>query len=177
MHDPRLDRLRSLVRDIEDFPKKDIVFKDITPLLLDPQGLRDAVTMMADPFRGAGIECVIGIESRGFIFGAPVALELECGFVPVRKPGKLPAATRREEYQLEYGTDVIEIHQDALRPGQKVVLVDDVLATGGTMQAAYRLVSALDAEVAGIAFLMELSFLDGAAKLHGTSEIHSLITY
>ena len=177
MQDPRLDRLRALVRDIEDFPKPGIVFKDITPLLLDAGGLKEAVSMLADPYRGAGIERVIGIESRGFILGTPVALELGCGFVPVRKPGKLPAPARREEYQLEYGTDAVEIHQDALSPGQKVLLVDDVLATGGTMQAAHRLVVDSGAEVAGIAFLMELSFLNGAAKLQGAGEIHSLITY
>jgi adenine phosphoribosyltransferase len=168
--------LRSLIRDIDDFPQPGIIFKDITPLLLDPQALKGTVQLIADPYRQSGIDAVIGIESRGFILGAPVALELNCGFVPVRKPGKLPAPTQKQEYQLEYGSDAIEIHLDAVQPGQKVILVDDVLATGGTMQAAYALVKSLGAEVVGLAFLMELGFLGGAKKLE-QNKIHSLIKY
>ncbi|MBU0640001.1 MAG: adenine phosphoribosyltransferase [Planctomycetes bacterium] len=157
--------LQRLIRDVPDFPQPGIVFKDITPLLADPAGLRQAVELMTDPFRGKGIEVVIGAESRGFIFGTAVAVALSAGFVPVRKPGKLPARTRKQEYALEYGIDALEIHEDALRPGQSVLIVDDLLATGGTLAACCRLVRELDANVVGVAVLIELTELNGRALL------------
>lgn len=171
-----IEHAKSLIRDVADFPQKGIIFKDITPLLQDAGGLAAVVQGLADPFRDRGIEAVIGIESRGFILGAPVALALNCGFVPVRKPGKLPAATVKKEYALEYGTDAVEIHRDALRPGQRVLLVDDVLATGGTMQATASLIEGLGAEIEALVFLLELGFLEGRKKL-SDKKIHSLIEY
>jgi len=166
--------LSSLIRDVPDFPKKGIIFKDITPLLGDPAGLREACERLAEPFVGRGVEKVAGIESRGFIFGAPVAERLGAGFVPLRKPGKLPYSTIRQTYELEYGTDAIEVHADAVAPGQKVLLVDDLLATGGTMAAACRLVEKLGGQVTGIAFVIELCFLHGRDKLPGR-DLHVLV--
>lgn len=166
--------LTEFIRDVPDFPKKGIIFKDITPLIGDAAALQEACTRLAEPFRGRGIEKVVGIESRGFIFGAPVAERLSAGFVPLRKPGKLPYKTIRETYQLEYGSDSVEIHEDAIRPGQKVLLVDDLLATGGTMAAACRLVEKLGGDVVGIAFVIELNFLRGREKLPN-KPIHVLI--
>lgn len=159
--------LKALMRTVPDFPKAGINFIDITTLIRDAEALRDVVKRLADAFRDTEIDVVAGIESRGFIFGAAVAIDLGLGFVPIRKPGKLPAATTAETYELEYGTDTIEIHTDAIRAGQNVLLIDDLLATGGTMAAACRLVERLDGHVAGIAFLVELAFLNGREKLAG----------
>jgi adenine phosphoribosyltransferase len=170
------DRLRRLIRDIPDFPKPGVLFKDITPLLGDPAGLRTAVELMADPFRDSGVELVIGAESRGFIFGTAIALSLGCGFVPIRKPGKLPAATSGVDYQLEYGTDTLEMHVDAIASGQRVLLVDDLLATGGTMAACVELVRRTEAEIIGAVFLIELGVLKGRDRLNGVV-IHSVLTY
>ena len=161
--------LRKFIREVPDFPKPGILFKDITTLLKEPAALDAAVRQLADPYRNAGVSLVAGIESRGFIFGAAVARELGAGFVPIRKSGKLPAETASQNYELEYGTDSIEIHTDAIVPGQRVLLVDDLLATGGTMEAAVKLVKRLRARVAGIAFLIELTALDGRSRLPGES--------
>jgi adenine phosphoribosyltransferase len=158
-------RVKSLIRDIPDYPKPGIIFKDITPLLADAEGFAAATDGMAQPFADAGITHVIAIESRGFILGGPVARRLGVGFVPVRKPGKLPAETRREEYELEYGTDALEIHADACGEGARVLIVDDVLATGGTALATCKLVEQIGAEVVGLSFLIALDFLPGAAAL------------
>ncbi len=160
-----MSSLADSIRDVADFPKPGIIFKDITPLLADPAAFRQAVDQLAEPFRGAGVELVVAAEARGFIFGGAVACELGAGFVPVRKPGKLPYETAEETYELEYGTDALEIHTDAVRPGQRVLLLDDLLATGGTMLATARLVEKLGAEVVGMVFLIELSFLAGREKL------------
>ena len=168
--------LRSLVRDIDDFPKPGVVFKDITPLLGDATSFVHMVDALAAPFAGRGITKVLGIEARGFIAGAPVADRLGAGFVPVRKAGKLPWQVEKEEYVLEYGTDLLEIHRDAVSPGEVTLIVDDVMATGGTAEATVRLVEKLGANVAGLAFIIELGFLDGRRRLAGR-EIHSLITY
>jgi adenine phosphoribosyltransferase len=167
--------LEKFIRDIPDFPKKGIVFKDITPLLGSPTALDQVIAELAEPFAGAGIEIVAAIESRGFIFGGALARQLKAGFVPLRKPGKLPYRTVRQEYALEYGTDAIEIHADAIPDGTKVLMVDDVLATGGTMAAACKLVQKLGGQIVGVTFVIELGFLNGRAKLPGF-DIHSLIT-
>ena len=168
--------IKTLIRDIPDFPKPGILFKDITPLLQNPAGLKSALDALAEPFIGKGITAVAGMESRGFIFGVPVAERLGVGFVPVRKPGKLPAETVSEEFSLEYGTDTLEIHKDALKPGDKVLVIDDLLATGGTAKATISLIQKLGAEVAGIGFVIELAFLNGKDALNGTP-IHRLISY
>lgn len=168
--------LRHLIRAVPDFPKPGIIFRDITTLLGDAEGLSQAVKAMAGPFWETGVDAVVGIEARGFILGAPVALELECGFVPIRKEGKLPAQTVRQEYSLEYGQAVIEVHDDAVSPGQRVLLVDDVLATGGTMKAACRLMGKLGAEIVGLCFLVELLALDGRAGLR-EFRVESIIAY
>jgi adenine phosphoribosyltransferase len=168
--------LKRAIRDVPDFPKPGVVFKDITPVLADPALFGEVVEAMAEPWRGEGITHVVGIESRGFILGAPVALALGAGFVPIRKPGKLPFATRFEEYALEYGTDRLEVHVDACETGARVLIVDDVLATGGTAAAACRLVEALGGEVAGLSFLLSLSFLGGARAVNGRAA-HSLLVY
>jgi adenine phosphoribosyltransferase len=168
--------LRSLIRDIPDHPEPGVVFKDITPLLADPKGLAVTVAAIVDTFGGVGIDHVVGIEARGFIFGAPVAHALDAGFVPVRKPGKLPWQTRGVEYALEYGTDRLEMHLDALEPGNRVLVVDDVLATGGTAGAAARLVEQSGAVVVGLAFVIELGFLGGRGKL-GEREVVSLVEF
>jgi len=168
--------LRRYIRDVPDFPKPGILFRDLTPLLGNAQALQLAVKALADPFRGAGVDCVVGTEARGFILGTPVALDLGVGFVPVRKPGKLPFDTHAFHYELEYGTNTLEIHVDGIEPGQKVLLVDDLLATGGTAVAGGRLISRLGATVHGYAFLAELTFLAGRDKLEG-SNIFSLLQY
>lgn len=157
--------LKRHLRDIPDFPKKGIIFKDITPLLSDPSALALAVELLANPFRGKGIDVVVGAESRGFIFGIAVAQCLAAGFVPIRKPGKLPAKTIRATYDLEYGTDSLEVHADAIKPGQKVLMVDDLLATGGTMRACCDLIKTLGGNIVGITFLIELMFLHGRDRL------------
>jgi adenine phosphoribosyltransferase len=166
--------LEPFIRDIPDFPKKGIIFKDITPLLASPEGLKEAIAQLAAPYRDKGIDVVVGMESRGFIFGPAVACALGAGFVPTRKPGKLPAETIDETYDLEYGTDTLEIHADGILPGQKVLMVDDLIATGGTMAAACKLVRRLGGEIVGAAFLIELSFLHGRDKLEDV-EVMSLI--
>jgi adenine phosphoribosyltransferase len=168
--------LKSFIRDVPDFPKKGIVFKDITPLLRSPQALQGSVEALAEPFRNAGVTSVAGIESRGFIFGSCVARILGAGFIPIRKPGKLPWTTRRHEYILEYGSDALEIHDDAAAVGDRVLIVDDVLATGGTAVAAAALVRALNADLVGVATVIELTFLDPRKKLDGTT-VHTLIQY
>ncbi len=166
--------LGDFIRDIPDFPKQGIIFKDITPLLMDPVALDEVIRQLAEPYRDAGIEAVVGIESRGFIFAPAVACEIGAGFVPIRKPGKLPHKTVSREYALEYGTDTIEMHADAIADGAKVLMLDDLLATGGTMSAACEMVEDLGGDIAGIAFLIELCFLDGREKLTDY-EIRSLI--
>jgi adenine phosphoribosyltransferase len=168
--------LRGLIRDIPDHPRPGVVFKDITPLLADPKGVRVAVDAIVEQYEGLGPDHVVGIEARGFIFGAPVAYGLGAGFVPVRKPGKLPWHTTSEEYALEYGTDALEMHVDALAKGDRVLIIDDVLATGGTAEAASRLVEQAGATVVGLGFVIELGFLGGRAKL-GSRDVTSLITY
>jgi adenine phosphoribosyltransferase len=170
------DNLRALIRDIPDFPKPGIVFKDITPLLADAAGLAMAVEIMANPFRHDRVDLVVGAESRGFIFGTAIAQALSCGFVPIRKPGKLPAQTVQASYDLEYGSDVLEVHVDAIKPGQRVLMVDDLLATGGTMSACIDLVRGLGADIIATAFLIELTFLEGRQKL-GDVPIHAAIQY
>jgi adenine phosphoribosyltransferase len=176
MANDELNRLYASIRDVPDFPEPGIVFKDITPLLLRPDLLKLAIRRMADPVRDLKIDRVLGIESRGFIFGAPLAMELGVGLVPARKPGKLPWKTRRVEYSLEYGTDSIEVHTDAIDGGQRVLVVDDLLATGGTAQAAARIVSDARAELVGFSFLIELAFLKGRERL-GDSRVFSLLSY
>ncbi len=157
----------SYIREVPDFPKPGILFKDITTLLKEPAALDAVVRRLADPYRNADVSLVAGIESRGFILGAAVARDLAAGFVPIRKSGKLPAETASVSYALEYGADSIEIHTDAIVPGQRVLLLDDLLATGGTMEAAVKLVKGLRARVVGIAFLIELTALDGRSRLTG----------
>ncbi len=171
-----IEDLKGTIRDVHNFPKPGIVFKDVTPVLLDVKLFEQAVTAMAEPYRGARITRVVSIESRGFLFGAPLALELGAGLVPIRKPGKLPAATQRVEYALEYGTDALEMHYDAVQPGDRVVIVDDVLATGGTANAAAQLVAGTGAAVAGFSFLIELDFLQGRERLHG-KRVEALLHY
>lgn len=168
--------LNEYIRDVPDFPKKGIIFKDITPLLRDKAAFATAIKTLADPYRNAGLHAVAAIESRGFILGAAMAVDLGIGFVPIRKPGKLPYKSRRQEYSLEYGTDAIEIHEDAVTPGQRILLVDDVIATGGTARAAADLLKGLGADLVGIAFLVELSFLGGIEKLRG-EKIFSVLKY
>jgi adenine phosphoribosyltransferase len=172
-----LDRLKQLIRDVPDFPKPGIVFKDFTPLIRDPAGLALAVELMANPYRGKGVELVIGAESRGFIFGIALAQSLSAGFVPVRKPGKLPWKRNSISYELEYGKDTVEIHQDAIEPGQRVILVDDLLATGGTMKACCELVRQMHANIVGITVLIELTFLNGRDVLREYGNVHSVIKY
>ncbi|MFH0982259.1 MAG: adenine phosphoribosyltransferase [Planctomycetota bacterium] len=166
--------LWDLIRDVPDFPKPGILFKDITPLLADPAGLSLAVEYLTQPFRSMSIDVVVGAESRGFIFGTAVARNLSAGFVPIRKPGRLPCKTRSEEYALEYGVDRLEIHEDAIRPGMQVLMIDDLLATGGTMAACCRLVESLGGKIAGVAFLIELCFLHGRKAL-AKYPIHSVL--
>jgi adenine phosphoribosyltransferase len=168
--------LSALIRDVPDFPKKGIVFKDITTLLSNGPAFAQAARALAGRYRDRRVERVVGVEARGFILGAALALELEAGFVPIRKPGKLPAETISAAYALEYGTDEVEIHRDGIQPGQRVLLVDDLLATGGTMAAACELVGALEGEIVEIAFLIELTFLEGRKKL-GDRGVFSLIRY
>ncbi len=168
--------LKKIIRDVPGFPKEGIVFRDITTLLKDREGFSDALDKLHKISENKGIDKVIGIESRGFIFGGALADRLDAGFVPIRKPGKLPAPSVSESYVLEYGTDEIEIHQDAIQPGDKVLLHDDLLATGGTMEAACKLVEKLGAEVVQISFLIELTFLNGRSKL-SKYEVESLVEY
>lgn len=170
------DRLKAHIRDVQDFPKPGIVFKDITTLLKNPEALKLMIDQMALMFKDEHIDYVAGIESRGFILGMPLAYLLNAGFVPVRKPGKLPAKTHRREYALEYGTDALEIHVDAIEPGKRVLLVDDLLATGGTAAAAISMLKDLEADLVAAIFAIELGFLNGREKLSSCKTI-SLITY
>jgi adenine phosphoribosyltransferase len=160
-------KLEDRIRDVPDFPIKGVLFKDITTLLKDPDAYHQSIDVMHQRYKDADIDIVVGMESRGFIFAAPLAYQLGAGLVPVRKLGKLPAETVRCEYALEYGTNTLEIHQDAIQPGQKVLVVDDLLATGGTTIATLKLVEKLGGKVAGVAFLIELTFLHGRDKLKG----------
>jgi len=170
------DWLKGHIRDVADFPSPGIVFRDLTPLLGDVEALRFTVDALADAFAGRRVDKVVGVEARGFIVATPVAYRLGAGFVPVRKPGKLPWRTESEEYALEYGVDRLEIHADAVSPGDQVLIVDDVIATGGTAQATVRLVERLGATVAGLGFAIELTYLAGREKLGGY-DIVSLVTY
>jgi adenine phosphoribosyltransferase len=167
---------RDWIRDIPDFPKPGVVFKDITPLLANPEAFGTVIDRLADQFAGHSIDTIAAAEARGFIFGAPLALKLGAGFVPIRKPGKLPYATIALEYQLEYGSDRLEVHTDAFGPGRRVLLLDDVLATGGTMRACRDLVQQTGAEVVACAFVIELTFLEGRSRL-APSDVFSLIAF
>ncbi len=171
------EQLRRLIRDVPGFPTPEVVFKDITPVLRNGGALRAAVDLIGAPFRKSGVTMVAGIEARGFVLAPPVALALGAGFVPLRKQGKLPYRTRREEYLLEYGSDTLEIHQDAVGPGDRVLLVDDVIATGGTAGAAVRLIEGLGADLAGMGVLIELAFLEGRRALGADIELHAVVTY
>lgn len=171
-----MDAIRGSIRDVPNFPKTGVTFKDITPLLLDAALFRRAIELMTAPFQQLGVTRVISIESRGFLLGAPIALALEAGLVPIRKPGKLPAQRDRVEYALEYGVDALEMHRDAVGPADRVLIVDDVLATGGTAQGAARLVRGQGAGMVGFAFLIELDFLKGRDKLQG-ERVEALLHY
>jgi adenine phosphoribosyltransferase len=173
---PDANALRSAVRDVPDFPKPGIVFKDITPILGNGDLFQTSIRLLAETARGSHIDKVVGIDARGFIFAAAVADRLKAGFVPIRKKGKLPWKTREASYTLEYGEAAVEIHQDAVHPGEKILLVDDLLATGGTAAAAVRLLDQLKAEIVSVSFLIELAFLKGRQKL-GEHEISSIISY
>jgi adenine phosphoribosyltransferase len=171
-----MEHLRTKIRHVPDFPKAGILFYDITTLLRDPLGFAATIDMLSTPYVDQGVDAVIGIESRGFILGGAVAQRIGAGFIPIRKPGKLPAKALKESYALEYGTDALEIHEDAVEKGQRVLIVDDVLATGGTAAAAAQLVKKLGGELHGLAFLIELLFLDGRAKLAG-ERVYSVVQY
>jgi adenine phosphoribosyltransferase len=168
--------LKQHIRHVPDFPKAGILFYDITTLLRDPQGFTMTIEMLSMPYVGQGIDAVVGIESRGFILGGAVAQRLGAGFIPIRKPGKLPAKAIKEIYDLEYGKDALEIHEDAVQKGQRILIVDDVLATGGTAAAAAQLVAKLGADIHGMAFLIELLFLNGRAKL-SNQQVFSVLQY
>jgi adenine phosphoribosyltransferase len=170
------DRLRALIRDVPDYPRPGILFKDITPLLGDGLAFREACEAMAAPFHDYEVTHVAAIESRGFLFGAPIATLLGAGLVPIRKRGKLPYESHHEEYALEYGTDALEMHIDAVPPGARVLMIDDLLATGGTAAAACRLVERLEGRVVGCSFLVRLAFLDGLARLQGRP-VSSVLSY
>ena len=170
--------LNKLIHDVADWPKKGVMFKDITPLLSDPSGLAMAVEQMVSPFRGGHVDVVAGAESRGFIFGTALAQSLSAGFVPIRKKNKLPRETHTVEYDLEYGSDILQIHIDAIKPGQRVLLADDLLATGGTMKACCDLIERSGCELVGITCLIELEFLPGRAKLGKYADmVHSVLKY
>ena len=171
-----MDRIKALIRDVPDFPREGILFKDITPVLLDPEAFREVVAAIQDRYADAGIDKVVGIEARGFIFGAAVSHGLGAGFVPVRKPGKLPYPTDRVSYELEYGSDSLEMHADAIGKGERVLVVDDLLATGGTASATDQLVRGQGGEVVSFAFVIELGFLGGRGRL-GEDRVFSLIQY
>jgi adenine phosphoribosyltransferase len=169
--------LKPLIREVQDFPKVGISFRDFTPLLRDPRALALAVELMTSPFRGQRVDIVVGAESRGFIFGTALAQALSAGFVPIRKPGKLPAPAASMPYDLEYGSDRVEIHLDAIAKGQRVVLVDDLLATGGTLEACAKLVTDLGGQIVGFTVLIELLAIGGRAKLSRFGPMHSVLTY
>lgn len=171
-----MNRLESLIRNIPDFPEEGVVFKDITPVLADPEAFHSLIDAMSEPFANQGISKVAGIEARGFTLATPVADRIGAGFIPLRKPGKLPYETVKEEYELEYGIDALEIHTDAVFEGEKVLLVDDVIATGGTAQAAIQLLRHVGAEVVGFSVFIELVFLGGANRVDGVP-INALLRY
>jgi adenine phosphoribosyltransferase len=171
-----MDALKSKIRHVPDFPKSGILFYDVTTLLRDPEGFKIAIDSLANPYKDRGISLVVGIESRGFILGAAVADRLGAGFVPVRKVGKLPSTTVRVEYDLEYGSDSLEMHRDAVDPGQRVLVVDDLLATGGTAKATVDLVKQLGGKIEGVAFLIELIELNGRARLQG-EQVYAVLQY
>lgn len=173
---PKMEHLKTKIRSVPDFPKTGILFYDITTLLQDASGLHAAIDSMSIPFTNQRIDVVVGIESRGFIFGAAVADRIGAGFIPVRKPGKLPSKTVRQTYALEYGTDSLEMHEDAVSDGQRVLIVDDLLATGGTARATADLVQGLGGQVHAFAFLIELMGLNGRSRL-GTHQIHTVLQY
>jgi len=170
------EQLKRLIREVPDFPKKGILFYDITTLLKDKAGFATLIDLFSEHYIGRQIDLILGMEARGFIFGPALAYRLNAGFVPVRKPGKLPAATARVEYELEYGSNVLEVHKDAIQKGQRVLIVDDLLATGGTAEATARLVKSLGGEIAGLAFVVELDFLKGRDKLQA-HDVFSLLHY
>lgn len=176
MKDQRIERVARLIRDIPDFPKPGIMFKDITPLLGSPDGFRTCIELMAKQVADEHVDVIVGMESRGFIFGSALALKIGAGFVPVRKPGKLPGPVDSMEYELEYGTDSLEIHQDALSVGQRVLIVDDLIATGGTARATGELVAKQGADIVGFSFVIELTFLEGVTKLV-PHRVFSLVRY
>ena len=176
MTEERIDRIRSLIRDVPDFPKPGILFKDITPLLASHEGFVTCLDLIQERFASVRPDVVVGIESRGFIFGAALAARMAASFVPARKPGKLPADTDRVEYELEYGSDCVEMHRDAIRPGSRVLVVDDLIATGGTAWAACELVRRQQGELVGAAFVIELAFLDGRKRL-APLEPYSILRY
>jgi adenine phosphoribosyltransferase len=176
MSQERIDLIKSRVRDVPDFPKPGIVYKDITPILSDPRAFNLCLDLMAERYDGESLDAIVGIESRGFIFGAALAARMRKAFVPVRKPGKLPSATHKVSYDLEYGSDAIEIHRDAVRPGERVLVVDDLIATGGTAWAACELVRRLGGQVIGATFVIELDFLAGKQRLLPV-ETYSLLHY
>lgn len=171
-----MSKLETLVRDIPDFPEEGVVFKDITPVLGDPDAFNALIDAMSQPFQDQGITKVAGIEARGFTLATPVADRIGAGFIPLRKPGKLPYQTVKEEYQLEYGTDALEVHTDAVSPGERVLLVDDVIATGGTAKAAIQLLRNVGADVVGLSVFIELVFLGGASKIDSVP-LHALLRY
>jgi adenine phosphoribosyltransferase len=171
-----VDDLRARIREVPDFPKPGILFYDITTLLKDADAYREAIDLMVAPYLDQRVDVVVGMESRGFIFSAPMAYQLHAGLVPVRKLGKLPAETVTVEYALEYGTNTLEVHKDAIQPGQRVLIVDDLLATGGTVNGTIELVHRLQGDIVGLAFLVELLFLKGREKLRG-QPIHSVVQY
>lgn len=168
--------LKEHVRDIPDFPKKGIIFKDITPLFLNPESLKEIIDKFSDHYKDKEIDVIVGVEARGFLIGPAIAISLNTGFVPIRKPGKLPYETASKTYQLEYGTDTVEVHKDAIKPDDKVLMVDDLLATGGTMAACCDLVVSLKGEILGCAFIIELDFLNGRKALNNY-DVFSLIQY
>lgn len=168
--------LKSTIRSIPDFPKKGIVFRDITTLLKDPEAMKQVVDLFYNEYKDKNISKVVSVESRGFIFGGALAYRLGAGFLPIRKKGKLPAETIQQEYELEYGTDSMEIHADAMQPGDRIIVHDDLLATGGTIEAACKLVERLQGEIVGLSFLIELAFLNGRERI-GKYPIQTLITY
>jgi adenine phosphoribosyltransferase len=170
------DQLKKLIREVPDFPKKGILFYDITTLLRDKTGFAQLIDLFSEHYIGKNIDLILGMEARGFIFGPALAYRLNAGFVPVRKPGKLPSATCRVEYELEYGSNALEMHQDAIEKGQRVLIVDDLLATGGTAEATAKLAKSLGAEIAGLAFVVELDFLKGRQRL-GAYDVFSLLHY
>ena len=171
-----MEQLRTLIREIPDFPKPGILFYDITTLLKDPDGLRVSVDQLTEHYLEKKVDCVVGIEARGFIYAPLLAYQLKVGFVPARKPKKLPSSVARETYSLEYGVDTLEIHEDAISKGKRVLIIDDLLATGGTAAASARLVESLGGEIAGLGFVIELDFLKGRDKLSGY-DVHSLLHY